>query len=163
MIDGGEVEADQADALCAEPRGDVRREGGDARGEGGFVVAVIGTHEHARRGAGIETGEVFPGEDHRVAGEENTCGAEENVEVELVDGKTGVIVVERGVHVRAAVDTAGETTDVARGAVAHALGEFEVEPGVTGPRGGGVGERVGDVDEGMVKSEKGGGGLSRNT
>ena len=72
---------------------------------------------------------------------------EQNIEVELIDGDAGVVVVERGVHVRAAVDAAGEFADIARRAVAQTADEFEIELGVARPRCGGVGERVRNVDE----------------
>jgi hypothetical protein len=49
---------------------------------------------------------------------------------------------------------------LARGAGADAADEFEVELGVTGPGRGGVGERVGDVEEGHGREcERGLGGL----
>jgi hypothetical protein len=94
---------------------------------------VISPKQNARRCFPIEPNEVIAMNNFPILSQEDTGRPYEYVEGQGINGRAGVIVVQRRVQVRADMDAAGELSDIAGRPITNSSYEPEIERRVTRP------------------------------
>ena len=114
LVHRGKIEPDENDALPVQPFGNVVVHDRDRHREGRVVSPRAGAEKDSRRGRKVEPFQIGHSDARPIRHRDHSGRADKRLQADRIDRRPSVIVMERGVGVRAGVHAQAKLTNIHR-------------------------------------------------